>query len=138
MQPMRMLETSVYADDLKIAKGFYRDIIGLELIREEPGRHVFFRCGPGVFLIFNAKATEKDSCPDDAIDVPTHGARGPGHACFAITAEKVDAWRDHLQDHGIEIEQEINWPNGAHSLYFRDPAGNSMELATPSLWGIEG
>ena len=27
-----------------------------------------------------------------------------------------------------------DWPNGARSLYFRDPAGNSVEIAEPRLW----
>jgi hypothetical protein len=37
--------------------------------------------------------------------------------------------------HGVEVEREIGWPDGSRSLYVRDPAGNSVELAPPSLWG---
>jgi catechol 2,3-dioxygenase-like lactoylglutathione lyase family enzyme len=37
--------------------------------------------------------------------------------------------------YGIEIEADFRWPNGARSLYFRDPAGNSVELADPAIWG---
>jgi catechol 2,3-dioxygenase-like lactoylglutathione lyase family enzyme len=29
---------------------------------------------------------------------------------------------------------EFDWPNGAHSMYFRDPAGNSLEIAERALW----
>ena len=36
----------------------------------------------------------------------------------------------------IPIESEVVWPRG-RSLYFRDPEGNSVELAIPALWGLE-
>jgi catechol 2,3-dioxygenase-like lactoylglutathione lyase family enzyme len=48
----------------------------------------------------------------------------------------MDAWRDHLAARGVDIEAEVQWPRGGHSLYFRDPAGNSLELASPRIWGI--
>jgi predicted enzyme related to lactoylglutathione lyase len=36
----------------------------------------------------------------------------------------------------VAIEKIVDWPGGGRSLYFRDPAGNSLELATPRIWGI--
>ena len=36
----------------------------------------------------------------------------------------------------MTIEQEVDWPRGGRSFYFRDPAGNSLELATPRIWGL--
>ena len=36
----------------------------------------------------------------------------------------------------VSIEAEVEWPNGGFSIYLRDPAGNSVELATPSIWGL--
>jgi hypothetical protein len=36
------------------------------------------------------------------------------------------------------IEKEFGWPRGGRSIYFRDPAGNSVELVTPGLWGSPG
>jgi catechol 2,3-dioxygenase-like lactoylglutathione lyase family enzyme len=129
---MHVLETCLYATDLKSAKGFYAQLLGLELVQEEPGRHVFFRCGDGMVLLFNPRATCKPS--PQGIEVPTHGATGPGHLAFAATPEELDQWRARLLDHGVSVEREIEWPNGARSLYFRDPAGNSLEFATPRLW----
>ena len=41
-----------------------------------------------------------------------------------------------LAKHGVSIEKTIDWPDGGRSLYFRDPAGNSLELATPQIWGL--
>ena len=36
----------------------------------------------------------------------------------------------------FEIEKDVAWPNGGRSLYFRDPAGNCLELASPLVWGM--
>jgi hypothetical protein len=35
----------------------------------------------------------------------------------------------------IAIEKEVEWPRRGVSLYFRDPAGNLVELVTPGFWG---
>jgi catechol 2,3-dioxygenase-like lactoylglutathione lyase family enzyme len=53
-----------------------------------------------------------------------------------VRAEDLDDWRRRLERHGIVAEQEVEWPRGGRSLYFRDPAGNSVELVTPGLWGL--
>jgi catechol 2,3-dioxygenase-like lactoylglutathione lyase family enzyme len=68
--------------------------------------------------------------------VPLHGTRGVGHLAFAVREEEIVAWRSHLERAGIEIESEVHWPQGGTSLYLRDPAGNSVELATPKIWGF--
>ena len=49
--------------------------------------------------------------------------------CFSQTREDLLAMRDHLIAKGIEIEAEFDWPNGARSIYFRDPLGHRIELA---------
>ena len=69
--------------------------------------------------------------------MPAHGARGPGHACFAVAEADLDGWQRRLEEAGVAIEQVMTWPRGGRSFYFRDPAGNSLELATPRIWGLE-
>ena len=64
------------------------------------------------------------------------GAQGPGHVAFAASAAELDRWRARLADAGVAIEADFAWPTGARSIYVRDPAGNSVELAEPSLWGF--
>ncbi len=132
MRLLHILETSIYVNDLETAAAFYAHILGLQEIGREEGRHVFFRCGPGVLLLFNPQKTR-----ESGDDVPSHGAEGPGHVAFAIPTDEVERWRQHLVAQGITIEREIVWPHGGHSLYFRDPAGNSLELATPALWQFD-
>jgi catechol 2,3-dioxygenase-like lactoylglutathione lyase family enzyme len=128
---MAVVETSVYADDLDRAEAFYRGVLGLDRIAREEGRHVFFRVGTsGVLLVFNPEATLKGD------SLPAHGATGPGHFALGIRAEDLPAWKTRLEAYGVAIEKEVQWPRGGKSIYFRDPAGNSVELLTPGLWGL--
>ena len=126
-----VVETGVYVDDLDRAEAFYRDVLGLEPIGKEPGRHVFFRVGAAnVLLLFLPEGTRKGDV------LPAHGATGAGHFALGIPAEELASWHGRLTAYGIEIEKEVRWPRGGQSLYFRDPAGNSVELVTPGLWGL--
>jgi catechol 2,3-dioxygenase-like lactoylglutathione lyase family enzyme len=123
MQPLGILETCLYTSDLEAAIGFYTAVIGLTCIAHQPGRHAFFRCGPAMLLLFDPAGT-----------LPGHGATGPGHVAFNIGPEEFDAWRVRLAVHGVKITSEHSWKPGALSIYFRDPAGNSLELTTPATW----
>jgi catechol 2,3-dioxygenase-like lactoylglutathione lyase family enzyme len=131
MKASRIFETVIYADDLDAAERFYRDVIGLELVSRFDVA-LAFRCENGVLLIF-----DPDKAGQPGRDVPSHGTTGPGHLAFAATAADLDAWREHLRHHDVSIETEVNWEIGGTSIYFRDPAGNSVELAPPTLWGGE-
>jgi catechol 2,3-dioxygenase-like lactoylglutathione lyase family enzyme len=94
MTPSGILETALYVDDLDEAETFYTEVMGLERIAKVDGRHVFFRCGEGVLLLFDPEGR------------------------------------------GIVIEADFEWPQGGRSIYFRDPAGNSIEIANPKIWGL--
>lgn len=131
--PAAILESALYAEDLDAAEGFYGGLLGLEPIGRVAGRHVFFRCGAGVLLVFNPASTEV-SDPASPHPVPPHGAHGPGHLCFAAEPPGIDAWRERLRALGIAIETEATWPGGGRSIYFRDPAGNSLEVAEARIW----
>jgi catechol 2,3-dioxygenase-like lactoylglutathione lyase family enzyme len=126
-----VVETAIYVDDLPATEAFYGTILGLPVLGTEPGHHVFFRVGEaGVLLAFLAEATLKGD------HLPSHGATGPGHFALGIEASFLDAWRQLLQGHGVRIEKELEWPRGGKSVYFRDPAGNCVELITPGVWGL--
>ena len=129
MKVKRVLETCLYAADLEAAEAFYTEIFGLEVFAKAPGRHVFFRCGQAMLLIFNPEATSQEA-------KTPHGTTGGGHVCFQIRDDEIPHWRDWLKSKGVAIEDEITWSNGARSIYFRDPAGNCLEVASPRLWGL--
>jgi catechol 2,3-dioxygenase-like lactoylglutathione lyase family enzyme len=136
MTPAAILESALYVDDLDKAEAFYGEVLGLTRIAKAEGRHVFFRCGDGVLLLFNADATEIPPPADARLPVPPHGARGSGHLCFRAAGEEIEAWRRDLEKKGVAIEADFEWPNGGRSIYFRDPAGNSLEFAEPKIWGF--
>jgi catechol 2,3-dioxygenase-like lactoylglutathione lyase family enzyme len=135
MKPSAILETILYAGDLDKAEAFYGQVLGLERTARAGDRHVFFRCGDQMLLIFNPAITLVPPAPG-ALPVPPHGARGAGHVCFKASAEEIGRWRGALDASGVAIEADFEWPQGGRSLYFRDPAGNSVEFAEPRIWGL--
>ena len=122
----RILETSLYTTDLAQAESFYSKVLGLELFARENGRHVFFKCGDQMLLIFNPDKTLQEK-------IVPHGSEGAGHVAFAVSLRELDSWLAHLKQYGVEIEKDIVWLGG-RSIYFRDPAGNCLELASPLIW----
>jgi catechol 2,3-dioxygenase-like lactoylglutathione lyase family enzyme len=126
-----VVETGIYIEDLGAAEAFYRDVLGLAVLGREAGRHVFFRVGSAsVLLAFRADTSLRGGA------LPPHGARGPGHFALGIRPEALAGWRRRLAEHHVAVEQEVTWPRGGVSLYFRDPAGNLVELITPGVWGL--
>ena len=131
MHIQAIIETVMYVDDLAKTETFYRTILGLPVFAKELGRHVFFQVGAtSVLLAFIADVTLKGD------QLPPHGTKGPGHFALGIQADALNAWRDHLRGNGVAIETEVQWPLGGKSLYFRDPAGNSVELVTSGVGGL--
>lgn len=123
-------EAGLYVSDLGAAERFWRRL-GLQLVVRKAGRHVFFRAGRDMLLLFDADAARQGG------DVPAHGAEGPGHVALDVPdREALDRWREHLERAGVEIEHEHTWPSGGRSIYFRDPDGNSLELITRGSWGF--
>lgn len=130
MRLSAVLETVLYVDDLDAAARFYGEVLGLEEVSRRPGQFVFFGLEAQMLLLFVPEAAQASS------KVPAHGAVGPGHVCFAVADDELEAWARRLESHGISIEQWQDWPKGGRSFYFRDPAGNSLELASPRIWGF--
>ncbi len=131
----RVLETSLYVEDLEGSVGFYERVIGLRAM-STGDRLVAMDSGEGtVLLLFRRGATLAGaSFPKGWI--PPHHGEGPAHFAFAIDSEDLDSWRRHLAAEGVEIESELNWDRGGTSIYFRDPEGHSVELATPGVWEV--
>lgn len=135
MTPTAVLETVLYALDLDDAEAFYARVLGLAPYARTEGRHVFFKLENQMLLIFNPDAVQKPT--SGPLPVPSHGAFGEGHVCFKASASEIEAWRRRLADLDVAIEADFEWPNGGRSIYFRDPAGNSVEFAEPRIWGLD-
>jgi catechol 2,3-dioxygenase-like lactoylglutathione lyase family enzyme len=129
----RVVETSLYVDDLNRAVAFYRDILGLRPMGEGPRLIPIDAGGSTVLLLFERGATlEGVHTPNG--DIPPHDGVGPIHVAFAIDAESLEAWESLLATHGVPVEARMQWPRGGRSIYFRDPDGHSLELVTPGTW----
>jgi catechol 2,3-dioxygenase-like lactoylglutathione lyase family enzyme len=131
-----VLETCLYAGNLEAAERFYVNVLGLGIVAREPERHVFLRCGAAMLLVFNPVRTSTAPGQVNGVAVPSHGADGSVHVCFRVAESDLRTWRDRLHTAGIPIEAEISWPRGGTSLYVRDPAGNSVELAPEKIWPL--
>src|SRR5207247_1253961 len=105
----------------------------LEVLTSSP-RLVAMHSGQGtVLLLFKRGATVAGvDMPDGHI--PPHDGDGPLLLAFAVTTEALERWEKHLAIN--DIESRVAWERGGRSIYFRDPAGHSVELATPRTWAV--
>jgi catechol 2,3-dioxygenase-like lactoylglutathione lyase family enzyme len=131
--PEAILETSLYVSDLGRSISFYEGALGLRKIDEFPtgrGAALQVGSGPSVLLLFVAEITREGGT------FPPHGTSGAGHVAFRVEPKELSAWRERLQRHGIPIEKELTFDWNPPSLYFRDPDGNSLELAVAGIWSL--
>jgi catechol-2,3-dioxygenase len=128
----RMLETALYCEKLAETASFYQN-----LLRVSPmlagDRLVALDAGEGTVLLLFQRGNS-DALQTDGGLVPGHDGAGPVHIAFAIDADAVDAWESRLSELAIPVESRVRWERGGSSIYFRDPEGRSVELATPGIW----
>ena len=128
-----LLETALYVDDVDLSARFFEDVVGLKAMLRSERLIAFDANGGGVLLIFKRGASLENMCGDGGV-VPGHDGSGPLHMAFAIPAASYDEWVTHLQRSGTKMRGEMQWRNGGRSLYFEDPDGHVLELATPGIW----
>ena len=130
-----VLETALYVEDMARARAFFEDVMGLSAFTAD---HRFTAYDAGrntVLLLFlRGETLETVTMPRDMGTIPPHDGQGPVHMALAIAADQLDAWETQLTEHNVEIEGRTHWPKGGESLYFRDPDGHLLELATPGVW----
>jgi catechol 2,3-dioxygenase-like lactoylglutathione lyase family enzyme len=131
----RVLETALYVDDLERAQQFYELVLGLSVM-SRGDRLVALDAGEGTVLLLFRRGTTGDGASFPGGWIPPHDGGGSSHFALAIDTEELRAWRDRLAEHGVEIESEVQWDRRGTSLYFRDPDGHSVELATPGVWPV--
>lgn len=128
-----VLETSLYAADAAATAGFYEGVLGLGVLVRSPRLIALDAGSSSVVLVFQRGMTETDTHSDGGT-VPGHDGRGRLHLALAIPADALADWRARLAAHDVAIIAETRWPRGGTSLYFHDPDGHVVELATPGLW----
>lgn len=124
-------EAVLYVSDLARARQFYVDVLGLA-VSADFGDACFLQTGQhSTIILFDLAALEKRVSV-----IPAHGAHGRGHIALAIPSAELNAWRERLNAHGVPIEHEQTWSQGTHSIYFRDPDDNSLELIEASHYPL--
>jgi catechol 2,3-dioxygenase-like lactoylglutathione lyase family enzyme len=130
-----VLETALYVDDIERARRFYEDVLGLASIYSDARLRAYAVGGRSVLLLFQrGSSVETVHMPGGTI--PPHDGSGPLHIAFAISADELSEWEERLRRHEVAIEGRTDWRRGGKSIYFRDPDGHLLEVATPGLWSI--
>jgi catechol 2,3-dioxygenase-like lactoylglutathione lyase family enzyme len=130
-----ILETAIHTEDMVRSRAFYEGVLGLELIYSDNRLTSYAVAGRDVLLVFR-KGTTGQTVTLPSGTIPSHGGDGALHVAFAIAKDELDRWEAHLTSHGVSIEGRNEWSRGGRSIYFRDPDGHLLELATPGLWSV--
>ena len=130
---MRLLglhHVTVICSDLERTTAFYRDLLGLALVREtvnddDPdARHFWFGDAHGTAGTLLSFMEYPEMEPGKV------GVGSVHHLALAVASiDELDAWRDYLQHHGHETTEVLD-RGGFHSLYLRDPDGHILEIAS--------
>jgi catechol 2,3-dioxygenase-like lactoylglutathione lyase family enzyme len=128
----RILETALYCADLARTAAFYETLLDATPMLSGD-RLVALDAGEGTVLLLFQRGNSSALETAGGL-VPGHDGAGPVHLAFAIGASELPQWERRLVDLGIQIESRVTWERGGISVYFRDPDGRSVELATPGIW----
>jgi catechol 2,3-dioxygenase-like lactoylglutathione lyase family enzyme len=129
----RVLETCLYVDDLDRAVQFYGRLFGFAVMNRDERFCAMNVAAGSVLLLFRRGGTLSAIETGHGL-IPPHDGHGPLHMALAIPAESLAEWERALAKAGVAIESTVRWSRGSVSLYFRDPDGHLIELATPGLW----
>lgn len=125
-----VLETALYVDDMERSARFYRELLGFaEIARGERLIALGVAGKPQVLLLFKKGASAR-------LPKSSHDGDGRLHLAFAIASADLHAWEARLRECGVVLDDRVTWDRGGVSLYFRDPDGHLVELATPGVWSV--
>ncbi|HET6576794.1 MAG TPA: VOC family protein [Gemmatimonadales bacterium] len=128
-----VLETAVYVEDLERSRAFYARLFGLPVMVGDDRFCAFDVAGRDVLLLFRKGGTPEPVATPGGV-IPAHDGDGRLHVAFAVAREELDGWEARLRELGVAVESRVAWRRGGRSIYFRDPDGHLLELATPGLW----
>ena len=129
-----VLETALIVEDVARATRFYQALFGFDVLGQSEKLCALDVKPAQVLLLFQRGGSL------DNIELPGGvlpggmDAKGRSHMAFAIEAEHLESWQRWLKQNAVAIESTFRWERGGRSLYFRDPDGNLLELATPGVW----
>ncbi len=128
-----ILETSLYVSDLAAAIAFYECVFGFPSLYADH-RMCAMNAGPAQVLLLFLKGASAQASETPGGVIPPSDGSGQLHLAFGIAKSALTDWESRLSECGIAVESRVDWPAGGRSIYFRDPDGHLLELATPGLW----
>lgn len=116
--------------DLERARAFY-ELLGFELVMgpvgPEPVAILQHPMGIEINLVLNAARAHANNVLMDVKE------KHPGITHLALAVRDVEAMERHLTSAGWVItEGPVTFPNGARSIFVRDPDRNVIELCQPA------
>ena len=138
-----VLEICLYVADVERSARFYELLFGFERIVSDEHFCAFAVTAENsrgekiaahnVLILFRHGATAQPIALPGGM-IPAHDGSGQSHFAFAIPAAELAAWETCLAEAGVTVESRVRWERGGQSIYFRDPDGHLVELATPGVW----
>ena len=111
--------------DLEATRSFYRDMLGLEVIREDEGDRIVFRCGGGTQLAVTLSTVgTSDTQTQMAWRVPDIQAAVTDLRARGVRIEEYEA-PDPVTTNGI-ADMGHSW-----AAWFVDPSGNVLAVVQP-------
>ena len=130
-----ILETALFVEDLNTSSVFYEEVLGLEKVRSDEKGFIFVVTEAQLLLLIKKGTTQNPKKTTGGV-IPACGASGSMHVAFAISDSDYDPWKSQLENSNVKILSEVEWDLGGRSLYFHDPDGHLIELATPGVWTV--
>ena len=134
--PIRALgETAIRCRDHGAMVAFYRDIVGLPILKEFTASGItFFRIADGygghttILALFAADAVQRDVHESAAALPETGGLSSLHHLALTVDHDHQDALCAFLDGQGISYSvQDFEWI-GWRGVFIKDPDGNTVEF----------
>ncbi len=100
--------------DMPTSLAFYRDVLGLAVVRRDDGRSVWLDAG-GTILMLETRGEHE----------PATNPASRELTCFAIEPDRLQALARRLEAAGLTIEGRTPF-----TVYFRDPDGRRVGLSS--------
>jgi catechol 2,3-dioxygenase-like lactoylglutathione lyase family enzyme len=124
MQIKDILHVAIKTMDLEATNKFYSEILGL---KGDPNRPETIPA-PGTWFDFVGTQIHVIAGPKAYGETDQSAFGGGNIDHFAVRAAGYDAWRAHLEKHGVDYRQNIVRNLNQWQIFMRDPNGIVIEL----------
>ncbi len=122
MLKIKRAAPAIPAQDIKRARQFYEQKIGLKPMEEQPDGGAMYQTGETAFLVF-----------------PSMGKASGDHTQMAFEVEDVPSAANELRNKGVKLEEYdypefksrdgiVDMPDGTKGAWFKDSEGNLIAL----------